>query len=125
MSWGVGKRRNLVWRFGNSPASGAGSERISESPATLASPCFLVCFLDLKFAPRPIQEWGELQIQHTRHGPALHRRDFTLACAPFRPEEIVYACFGTDVRGYGRGRRLVGVWQVLDQHAGAVRPGRI
>jgi len=27
---------------------------------------FLVCFMDLKFAPELVQEWGELQIQHTR-----------------------------------------------------------
>jgi hypothetical protein len=26
---------------------------------------FLVCFLDLKFAPRPLRAGGEFQIQHT------------------------------------------------------------
>src|SRR5258708_22648434 len=39
--------------------------RTSESMRTLASICFPVCLLDLKFARRSVQQSGELQIQHT------------------------------------------------------------
>src|SRR6185437_3980866 len=59
-----------------------GLERTSESMRTLASLCFLVCFLPLKFAAAHDPECGELQNQHTMSlvdrsggGDSQHRGD--------------------------------------------------